>query len=397
MRKILLIILIGTFNFPILAQNFDSNTGNSNATDSSNLPVLSPIDSYTASSSKLINAGRIIDFIDVKAPSVTCFETSTNAVTTSCTNIPGSDGMRGVCSEPGCYNRAKVEINTQNNSDDVKYAIQIATNPSFTTEVKFISGSNRFPKSTLAITDFLYKCEWEGTIYSSYCAGSNITYQKFNILGLRPGTLYYLRVAALTGVTSTTQYTLSNWSASVTATTQFSTLTFDIDIAQNESTSTTPPYKLSGINIIPDKTFTSSDYIFFKSTTNLLNGMFVGVNIPNAYLVNTLTGSTIPSISGDLDSLSAGFGLRNDSNTNSQINSENLGRITISNNPIDYTDTGAANRVGGPTTKTSTILNSNKLPLLNGVAGFKLKVKSDLSKPAGEYNQTISIIPTAID
>lgn len=408
MKKLLIIFLV-IINFPIAAQDLDSsnyrllapsldsNTGNSDSSNYSLLSNSSPVNDYIASSSNYTYSGGMSAFIEAKVPSVSCFETSTNSGTTSCLNIPGSDGMRGVCSEPGCYDRAKVEINTEDNPDDVRYAIQIATNPAFTTGVQYIGGSNRFPKSNLTLADFLNKCEWEGTIYSSYCVGSNATYQKFNILGLTPGTLYYLRVAALKGATSAAEYTQSDWSASVTATTQNTSLTFDIDIAPNTYTSSTPPYELSAINIIPETTFTSSDYIIFKTTTNALNGIFVALSVSSADLVNILTGSTTPSISGDLDSASSGFGLRNDSTTNSQTNSGNLGTITINSSPIDYTDTGAANRVGGPTTTSTAIFNSNLLPLLNGVAGFKLKVKSDFSKPAGEYNQTLTVIPTAIN
>src|SRR5690606_23504568 len=104
-------------------------------------------------------------------------------------NIPGEGGMIGVCSEPGCYDRAKFEI-SNDNPQNTRYAIQIATNPEFTNGVQYISGSNRFPKSTLTINDFLYKCEWEGITDSNYCVSSNITYQKYNIIGLTPDTLY---------------------------------------------------------------------------------------------------------------------------------------------------------------------------------------------------------------
>jgi len=388
---------LNSTNYRLLAPSLDSNSDNVDSTNYSLMTGSSPVDDYITTSTNYRSNGGFSEFIEAKVPSITCFETSTNSSTTTCAAIPGADGMRGVCSSPGCHDRAKVEINAQNNPDDVKYAIQIATNSTFTTGVQYISGSNRFPKATLTLSDFLYKCEWEGQIYSTYCVSAVVTYQKYNILGLTPGTLYYLRVAALKGSTSAAEFTQSDWSASATATTLNTTLSFDIDIAPNTSTSTAPPYVLSTINIIPEVTVTSIDYIVFKATTNALNGIVVQVSVPNANLVNTPTSSTIPSANGDLDSMSYGFGLRNDSSTNSQTNSGHLGNITIPSTPIDFTDSGATNRVGGPSTTLSTIVSSNLLPIYNGVAAFEMKVRTDYSKPAGEYNQTLLVIPFIIN
>jgi hypothetical protein len=408
MRKIILIVLIfftafpvnaqdlDSTNYKLLAPSFDSTLGKADSTNYSNLINSSPVDDYITTSTNYRNRGGTAEFIEAKVPSVTCFETSTTSGTTNCTGIPGSDGMRGVCSNPGCYDRAKIEINTQNNPDDVKYAIQIATNAAFTTGVQYISGANRFPKTSLTLSDFLYKCEWEGTVYSSYCVSGNTTYTKYNILGLTPNTLYYLRVSALKGATSAASFTQSDWGASVTATTQNTSLSFDIDIAPNTSTSTNPPYKLSTVNIIPESTFTSADYVVFKTTTNALNGIQVGIRTNANNLVNSVSGDTIASYTGDLDSTTSGFGLRNDSSTNSQTNSGNLGTITVSSSPTDFTDSGATNRVGGPSTTLTNLFTSNSLPLFNGVSGYKLKVRADYSKAAGEYNQTLTVIPTGI-
>ncbi len=403
MKKFLIVFLFLILAIPVYAQNLNSTTytliapsidSTSGITNSTNYSILhdsSPVDDYITSSTNYSFKGGTAEFIEAKVPSIICFETSTNSGSTTCTGIPGGDGMRGVCSSPGCYDRAKIEINTQNNSDDVKYAIQIATNASFTTGVQYIGGANRIPKATLTLSDFLYKCEWEGTIYSTYCVSANTTYQKFNILGLTPGTLYYIRAAALKGSTSAAQFTQSDWSVSATATTQNTTLSFDIDIAPNTATSTNPPYILNNINIIPESTFVSSDYVVFKTTTNALNGIIVSASSAATTLNNNLTADTIPAYTGDLDTQSNGWGIINITATNAASNTANLGSINIYSTPTDFTEAGAANKIGGLSTTEVGLFNSNSLPLYNGVSGFKLKVRTDFSKPAGEYSQIMYV------
>ncbi len=402
-KKISLLILILIAAVPVYAQNLnsttytliapsiDSNSGISNSTNYSILQDSSPVDDYITTSSTYRFTGGTAEFIEAKTPSIICFETSTNSSTTTCTGVPGGDGMRGVCSSPGCYDRAKLEFNTQNNSDDVKYAIQIATNAAFTTGVQYISGASHTPKATLTLSDFLYQCEWEGNIYSSYCVSTNTTYQKYNILGLTHGTLYYIRVAALKGSTSAANFTQSDWSASATATTQNTTISFDIDIAPNSSTPTNPPYALRNINIIPESTFVSDDYLFLKSTTNALNGVYVTASVAGSLLYNNITGDTIDTYSGDLDTQASGWGIINITATNSASNTANLGDIIIYTFPVDFTETGAANKVGGLLTSPRPLFYSDLKPLYNGVAGFKFKARTDYSKPAGQYSQTMYI------
>lgn len=387
---------LNSTNYTLLAPSIDSSVGIVDSTNYSILGGTSPVDDFTTSSTNYRFKGGTASFIEAYVPSVTCFETSTNSGTTNCTGIPGADGMRGVCSTPGCYNRAKLEINANNNPLDVKYSIQIATNSLFTTGVQYITGANRLPKSTLALSDFLYKCEWEGTISVGYCAAANTTYQKYNILGLTPGTLYYVRVAALKGTATNGTFSQSEWGPSATATTENTSITFDIDITTNIVNPSTPPYNLNSVNIVPEATSTSSEYIVFKITSNALNGTRTLIKSANANLTHISLADTIASYTGDLDSVANGFGIRNDSTTNSQTNSGNLGTITVSSTPTDYTDTGAANKVGGVPTTLTQLFNSNNLPILNGVSAYKLKVKADFSKRAGIYTETFSVVPFGI-
>lgn len=383
-------------NYTLLAPSMDSSSGIVDSTNYSAIANSSPVDSFSSTSSNYRINGGTATFLESYVPTITCFETSTTISTTNCVGIPGNNGMQGVCSSPGCYNRAKLEINTQNNPEDVKYALQISTTSDFSTNVQYIAGSNRIPKSNLTSNDFLYKCEWEGTINGSYCVSANTTYQKFNILGLTPNTLYYIRASAFKGINSDGIFSQSEWGPAVTATTNNTSISFDIDIAENTSTETSPPYRLNINNIIPDSIFTSNNYLIFNITSNALNGTKTFIKTESNNLIHTNNIDTIPSYSGDLSLTSNGFGIRNVSATNQQTNSGYLGDIIVSPLPTDFTDSGAPNKVGGPTTSYTELFNSNSLPILNGISGYSFKAKVDFSRAAGIYNGTLTVSPYGI-
>ncbi|RMD76923.1 hypothetical protein D6810_02570 [Candidatus Dojkabacteria bacterium] len=140
----------------------------------------SPVNDFRSDSTTYSLRGGTASNITPNVPLIDCFETTTNSGSCSI----GTNGMQEVCSAPGCYDRAKVKINQLQNPNDARYALQISTTPDFSSDVKFIDGTTRLPKSSLTINDFRFKCEWEGVVLSPYCASPNITWQKYNILGL---------------------------------------------------------------------------------------------------------------------------------------------------------------------------------------------------------------------
>ncbi len=380
-------------NYTLLGPTMDSGAGITNSANYSNLVGTSPIDQYTIISTNYSLRGGTATFIEAYVPTIICLETSTTTGTTNCTGVPGGNGMQGVCSSPGCYDRAKIEINTQGNAADARFAIQISTTSDFSSNIQYITGATRIPKNTLAVSDFLFKCEWEGTISVGYCGAANTTWQKYNILGLNPGTTYYMRVAGLKGSSTDGSFTQSAWGPSVSVSTQNTSISFDVDIATSTAGSSSQPYIINVLNIIPDTVYTSTDYIIFRSTTNALNGMRLLIKGNNGYLENVANAQNIPSANGDLASQSEGWGLRNDSTTNSQINGGYLGTITVSSSPTDFTDTGATHRIGGITTSFIKLFDSNTLPLNTGVSGYKVKVKTDYSKKPGTYSDILTVIP----
>mgnify|MGYP000936448848 CR=1 FL=1 len=164
-------------------------------------------------------------------PEVSCFETTTSG-SSSCTTGPTeltSGGMVAICGPSGCYDRARFEIDSNDNPTDTLYAIMISTD-NFVSDTRYIDGSSFWPESisTHNLSDFLTKTDWET--------------EDFNIKGLQTGTQYYIKIFALHG-----DFTQSEAGPVATATTSEGSVFFDIDIEDENgiSAETSSPYNIS--------------------------------------------------------------------------------------------------------------------------------------------------------
>lgn len=391
---------------PALAQNLDSTTYTilapsigepfNDISDSSTYSQLidsSPIDDYIVESTTYRADGGSANIFEANVPTVTCFETTTTSGSPAgCTGIPGSDRMKGVCSSPGCYDRAKLEINAQGNPDDARYAIQISTTSDFSSNVFYVDATTRLLKASLTVNDFIPKCEWEGTTVSGICGSPNTTWQKFDILGLTANTTYYVRLSAHRGLTADGKFQQSEWSPSTSATTASPSITLDVDIAPTTAGSSTPPFLLALGSSSAGVIKTSSDQVIFRLTTNALSGIQTLIKGANGGLLRVGGSELITSANADLSSAGSGFGLRNVSASNSAANTTYLGNITISSTPNDFTDTGATHKVGAVGTTYVKLFDSNSLPLDTGVTGFVAKFKPAASHPAGNYRETMTYL-----
>jgi len=399
-----LLAIVNQRMLPVLAQNLDStnytlvaptigNTiaGTSDSTSFSQLLSAGLIDSTRFESANYALRGGYSALIEPNVPKITCFEANTNFGTTTCTGLPGSDGMFGVCADPGCYNRAKIEIDTQNNPNDIRYALQMSTTSDFSSNIYYVDATTRLLKLTLTASDFIPKCEWEGVIVSGICAAANTTWQKYNVLGLTPDLQYYLRVAAASAIAGNNNFQQTQWGPSATTTTAKPTITFDIDIAPNTSTSTNQPYTLDLGTLNSTSVNSSADNIVLRTSTNGLGGLQLNVKGSQGYLLNTSNSDQIPAFNGDLAS-NSGYGLRNSSSLNAADNTANLGSIVVSNSPVDFTDTGAATKVGGPSTTYVKLFDSNNLPLDGGIAPFIAKAKPSATITPGRYTETLTFL-----
>lgn len=402
-RIIFLALITTSFLFPAksFAQDLDSTTyrlvapsagesisGIQNSANYSVLSDSSQVDDFTTTSTNYKAKGGTGTAIEANVPSVVCFETNTNSGSCSI----GSNGMQEVCSTPGCYDRAKFQLNPQSNPADTRYAVQVSTSSGFTTGVYYLDPVSRTLKTNLYLSDFIYECDWEGTSSVGYCASANTTLQRYNILGLLPGTTYYLRIAALHGNTVNGSFTQSEWSTSATVATQNTSLSIDVDIATSTAGSSSPPYIINLGSMTPNTVTTSTNYIIFRTSTNAMSGIQLFIRGTNGGLLNGAT--LLANVNADLAS-NVGYGLRNDTTTNSSSFTTYLGSITVSATPSNFQQGGGTDRVGSPTTSFVTLFTSNALPLHTGVSGYRVKAKPDLTYPAGSYSEILTYIPVA--
>lgn len=395
----LTVLVINLLPIKSFAQDLDSTTyrlvapstgetanGIQNSGNYSALTDSSPVDDFTTTSTTYQARGGTATGIEANVPSVSCFETVSSSGTCSL----GVNGMQEVCSSPGCYDRAKFKINTNSNPADTRYAVQISTSSTFTSNVWYLDPVSRSIKSTLNLSDFVYQCDWEGTALASYCGSTNTTFQRYNIFGLVPGTTYYLRIAALHGNTLSGSYTQSAWSTAASSTTANTSINLDVDIATSTAGSSSAPYIINIGTMSPNVVTTSTNYIIFRLTSNAVSGIVMNIKGTNGGLQNGA--NLIANVNADLAS-NVGYGLKNDSSTNSASFSLIIGTINVSTTPSDFSSGAPTDRVGSPTTSFVTLFTSGGAPLHAGVSGYRVKAKPDLTKAPGNYSETLTYIP----
>jgi len=306
------------------------------------------------------------------APSIKCFETTTDG-TTSCDDISVTpDGMVMICGDGGCFDRARFELNNENNPSDTLYSIQITTDISWTT-YNYIDGTTFLieTSSTHDINDYQLESTWEGT-------ASNI-----NILGLEQGTTYYLRATALNG-----DFTESGPGPSTNATTGYASISFDIDIAGTggSSSETSSPYSIDLGTLELGTVSIASDLFWLDFGTNLTEGGQIYIRDQYAGLFSATNSYTLSSADADLDSTS-GFGIQNYS-----VNENYLGPL-IAHSPYN----GATNNVGGLIDEiySKLLLSTSASPIDGARASFYVKARPAETSPYGhDYQDTFILTVT---
>ncbi|MCD4756282.1 hypothetical protein K8R20_01550 [bacterium] len=309
-------------------------------------------------------------------PEVSCFETTTSG-TSNCTTGPvelPAGGMVVLCGGNGCYNRARFEIDTNDNPTDTLYAIQISTD-NFVSDTNYIDAATyeMEPYSAHNINDFRTQTQWET--------------DTFNILGLASSTQYYIRIIALHGDLTQTEEGPSD-----TATTTEAASSFDIDIAieSGTSTETSPPYTISFTGstslLAGAGTVTADDLVWFDAETNGVGGFAVVQQGANGGLYSATHSVQIDSITGNLDTTSEGFGLQSYYIANSNASSE-LGDVTAMTNYA-----GSISNVGIVDTDWNKVYDGDGA-IVDGRMALYLKARAAADKQgATDYNETITFI-----
>lgn len=370
-------------NFKIIEIN-TTGGGSTQTSNTQDMKLLTSFNGFAGdpgslSSNYIMGYGNINAFT-ANVPKISCFETNTNG-SSNCNTGPtylNTNGMVTVCGNPGCYDRARFEIDTQNNPADTLYSIQISVD-NFVNDIRYIDGITKRPKSTKTLSDYLTKSSWESST--------------FNIKGLQPSTQYYIRATALHG-----DYTESVAGPSASATTTLPTISFDIDIDDIDgvNTETNAPYIITLDNARKLKPSgppqTTLDLIWFDINTNAQSGFVLLHKSKNSGLLSTTQSYTIPSSSVNLDSVTEGYGIQKYYTNQMYDTSSGNGELGSISTATNYNLTG--NNVGIVENIFHKLFESNK-PINNGRASIMIKARAaSTTPPATDYNDELIFIIT---
>ncbi len=262
------------------------------------------------------------------------------------------------------YNRLNLVLATGNNPTDTLFAVAISTD-NFTT-TQFVQSDNTVG-STLGAED------WQ--TYANWGSGTG----EF-IVGLNPGTTYYVRVKAQQG-----DFSEGPWGPTASTATSSLTLSFDIDVSDTD-TESAAPYNLQIGTLTPGSITTTTNRVWVDLTTNADSGGGVYLSSSNTGLYSTAADYLISAVTGNLAALPEGFGVQSASVTQS------AGGPIAANSPFD----GTSEVVGTLTNTPQQIFHSTSSPVTAGRASFLTKVKpSPLTPAAADYTEVITIIAAA--
>lgn len=253
------------------------------------------------------------------------------------------------------YNRLHFVIDQQSNPADALYALQISTSSNFSSGVSYVK-SDLTIGPTLTLSDYQTYAAWGG-------AGGSV------ITTLTPNTAYYLRVKATQG-----KFTESGYGPSSTVSTVNPAISFSIS-----------PTTVSMSNLLPGTVVDATSSISLTFDTNAVSGGDIYVSGQNTGLNSASTGSTIASASGDLSSLSSGFGAR--VTATGQSSGGPLAAVSPYN--------GASNNVGITDTTIRKMI-STSAQVNTGTAAVLLKAKATSTTPAAnDYREVLTMLASA--
>lgn len=254
------------------------------------------------------------------------------------------------------YNKLQIILDASGNPSDTKFAIAISTDNFVTTN--YVQSDNTIG-ATLGAEDYQTYANWGGA------SGEFV-------IGLAPGTTYKVKAKAMQGKFSETGY-----GPIATASTVNPTLSFDIDVSATDS-ETNPPFAISMGDLIASTVVNSPQKIWVDFSTNGESGGRVYVIGKNEGLLSAAASYKIGAVTGNLASLTQGFGAQGSTAT---------GGLAIASL---YNQTG--DTVGITDQYVREIFTSAN-PISGGRGSFLLKAKSSAVTPsAGDYSETLTVI-----
>ncbi len=262
------------------------------------------------------------------------------------------------------YNKLHVVLDTGSNPSDTKFAIAISTD-NFSSDTRFVQ-SDATVGGTLGLEDY--------QTYSAWGGGSG-----FNIIGLASGTTYQVKVKAWQG-----KFTETGYGPTASVATVNPQLSFDIDVSATDS-DTSPPFITNFGDLIAGTVTDSPQKIWVDFTTNGESGGRVYVVANNAGLASTRASYTIGSVTGNLTSLSEGFGAQGSSASQTSGSTFSIApAYSLSSNNVAVTDT------------TIREIFTVSGPVEGGRGSVLLKAKSSAVTPAAsDYTETLTVLASA--
>jgi hypothetical protein len=259
------------------------------------------------------------------------------------------------------YNKLKVVIGPENNPSDALFAVAISTD-NFASDVRYVK------------SDFTIGTSLNFSDYLTYAAWGNAAGQI--VRGLSRSTVYTVKAKAYRG-----KFTESAYGPTSSAATVDPQLSFDIDVAATD-VSTSPPYNIDFGNIPVSTVTDSPQRVWVSIDTNGESGGMVYLSGANSGLKSTQASYTISSSSTDLAAAAEGFGAQGASATQSSE-----GPLTI---VAPYN--GAAGNVGIEDSVVRQIFSSAG-PIVAGRGSFILKAKTKpLTPESVDYSELLTVI-----
>jgi hypothetical protein len=262
------------------------------------------------------------------------------------------------------YNKLSVIIGPEANPSDALFAVAISSD-NFATDIRYVK-SDFTVGTTLVVADYQTYAAWGSAIGQI-------------VRGLDASTVYTVKAKAYRG-----EFTESGYGPTDSAATVDPQLSFDIDVAPTDVT-TSPPYQID-FGILSVSTVTdSTDRIWVTLDTNGESGGKVYLSGQNAGLRSLASAYTITSATGDLASLAEGFGARGLSAT--QTSGGPLSLVAPYN--------GSGDNVGLADAVIREVFTA-PAPLVAGRGSFVLKAKTQPMTPAsGDYAEILTAIASA--
>lgn len=285
------------------------------------------------------------------------YKAGAGMIPTQTANVPGAPNLTNPANY---YNKLQLVINNGGNPTDATFAIAISKDSWATTQ--YVKADHTVGNS-LTLADY--------QTYSSLGGSSG-----FLILGLTPATNYAVKVKAMHG-----KFTESPYGPAATAATVNPSITFDIDVSSSD-VETSPPYTMAFNSLLPGSVVTGPSKIWTDFDTNGDFGGNIYIFGKNGGLKSSSVSYTIAALTGDLSSLSQGFGAQSSSATQTSG-----GPMTVSS-PYD----GSADTVGITDANIRKIYSASA-PVSAGRTSLQLKAKVTSMTPAStDYAEVLTIL-----